>query len=371
MKSEYPEGKRIVICTSEFPPGPGGIGVHAYQLALFLSENDYSLTIQAASRDGFNSTKVDKSLPFLIKRYQANKGLGYRIINSFRFLLSIRKQADWVILSGSNQLLLTFLVKVISPAKTLIVIHGHEILMVTGIRKRILLSSLKLANKVVAVSEFSKKTLLQSGFNKPVSVIPNGISYKEFRGHDQVKGDSSSNGLILITVGSLTKRKGQHNVIKALPALLKVYRDVEYHLVGTPAGQQDLEELADQLEVKSYLRFHGVVNDSEKIRLLSLADIFIMLSENRPDGDVEGFGIAILEANQFGIPAIGSKSTGIEQAIKNNASGVLVNAKNESEIVRAVIEIKDNYQKYSMGSIEWAKKHDWKVVGEMYKKTMN
>ena len=42
-------------------------------------------------------------------------------------------------------------------------------------------------------------------------------------------------------------------------------------------------------------------------------------------GDVEGFGIAILEANALGIPAIGALGCGIEDAIENYSSGILIN----------------------------------------------
>ena len=38
----------------------------------------------------------------------------------------------------------------------------------------------------------------------------------------------------LITVGNLTQRKGQHNMINALPELLKKYPDLHYHCVGIP-----------------------------------------------------------------------------------------------------------------------------------------
>ena len=62
------------------------------------------------------------------------------------------------------------------------------------------------------------------------------------------------------------------------------------------------------------------------------ADIFIMLSQNDIKFDVEGFGIAILEANLLGIPAIGSRDTGIEDAIVHNETGKLVDPYSVEEI---------------------------------------
>mgnify|MGYP003346336418 CR=1 FL=1 len=47
----------------------------------------------------------------------------------------------------------------------------------------------------------------------------------------------------------------------------------------------------------------------------------MMLSERQPDGDIEGFGIAILEANYYGLPAIGASDCGIEDAIDEGNTG--------------------------------------------------
>ena len=87
-------------------------------------------------------------------------------------------------------------------------------------------------------------------------------------------------------------------------------------------------------------------------------DVFAMLSENQPDGDIEGFGIAILEANSFGLPAIGAKGCGIEDAISKE-SGVLVDGDNCEEILQALNFVLENKEVLSKGAREWAKNHSW------------
>ena len=91
-----------------------------------------------------------------------------------------------------------------------------------------------------------------------------------------------------------------------------------------------------------------------------------MLSENLENGDFEGFGIAILEAMSMGLPAIGSINTGIEDAISNHTSGVLVNSNNVEEIDNAVGEILENYSRYSKNAKEWSGKFNWNKVIEQY-----
>ena len=61
------------------------------------------------------------------------------------------------------------------------------------------------------------------------------------------------------------------------------------------------------------------------------SDIFVMLSEETTTGDVEGFGIAVIEANALGIPTIGTMGSGLEDAISDKITGFLVN-KNKKRV---------------------------------------
>ena len=46
------------------------------------------------------------------------------------------------------------------------------------------------------------------------------------------------------------------------------------------------------------------------------SDIFIMMSEMTESGDVEGFGIAIIEANSLGLPSIGTLGSVLKMLLK-------------------------------------------------------
>ena len=54
---------------------------------------------------------------------------------------------------------------------------------------------------------------------------------------------------------------------------------------------------AKKLNIQDNIVIHGALSDEELNKLLNKCKIFIMLSENLDNGDVEGFGIAIIEAN--------------------------------------------------------------------------
>ena len=170
---------------------------------------------------------------------------------------------------------------------------------------------------------------------------------------------------ILLTVGGVTPRKGQHRVIRALPEIIRSYPQACYHIVELPIYQKQFEELAIQCGVQEHIVFHGVCPTWEKLtEYYKAADLFMLLSENQKNGDVEGFGIVALEAGFFSLPVIGAKGCGIDDAIDDGRSGILVNGDNATEICNAMTKILADKSSFKQRSKVWAEQHDWNIVIE-------
>lgn len=353
---------RIGLIASEFPPGPGGIGAHAYNLARQLVIHCHQVVVFTTTRPEYPFLEFDNGQSYKIIRASVRNIPIARVFLLMARIWKFRERFDWFVLSGLSSLAVFPLVRLISRAPVLCVVHGHEVVMSKGLVRILVKGALLRADHVVTVSEFAKRILESNGIIRPITTIPNGVTVP--RGISI--RTANANKLVLITVGSLTKRKGQQNVLAALPEIAKKYGLVEYHIVGVPVEHDSTQAMAYRLGVADRVRFHGVVNPERRDALLRQSDIFLMLSENLPDGDVEGFGIAVLEANCFGIPAIGSKNTGVEQAINQGLSGCLVDARNSAEISEAIGLILEQYSKFSHGAIEWARQHDWKEIGGRY-----
>src|SRR5690606_30611145 len=99
---------------------------------------------------------------------------------------------------------------------------------------------------------------------------------------------------------------------------------------------------------------------------LKQGDIFMMLSKPGANGDVEGFGIVILEANAMGIPAIGAYGSGVEDAIVSGVSGHLISLGDTGALTHAIRDILENGQGYKQGARNWAKAHDWGIIVKQY-----
>ena len=152
----------------------------------------------------------------------------------------------------------------------------------------------------------------------------------------------------------------------ALPLLIDKYPDLEYHIVGIPTEKEYISNLSKDLGVFNHIIFHGKVSEKIKWKLLDSSSIFIMLSENTSYGDVEGFGIAILEANSLGIPSIGSKGCGIEDAINGGKSGILIDAHHPESVFYAVNKINKDYPEFSENAIRWSEKFRWNKIIKQY-----
>lgn len=362
--------KRILIISYEFPPNVGGIGNHAYNLAKSLSNEGYSVTVMAdimdVSREKLNDFTAKQN--FRLHWIRRKKIVLLSYIHRIFSAVTLSSKADKIICTGKFPLWLGLIIRSLSFKKELVaVVHGSELDLKSSLPRRLTFFALSKFNKIVAVSKYTQSHLpasLSPSIKK--RVIPNGINIEEFCQADNNSRGENCGNPALITIGSVTERKGQENVINALPELLSVYPDTKYHVIGKPVITEALTQKAESLEVGKAVQFYGAIDRREMLSKLSNANVKFMLSNHTADGDFEGYGISILEANAFGVPAIGSKDSGIADAIEHEKTGLLVNPYNSREVTSAVKTIMDNYSHFSENAKAWAVQHDWKKVVKEY-----
>lgn len=360
MKPHY------LIISSEFPPGPGGIGKHAYSIAKGLLHNGVNVSVVC----NMDYTSEDEISSFLNNNREINihrierKGLS-TYINRITKIVSLYKKYrfDKVILTGQFSLWMDLILKgIFKDVHTILIIHGSELNIGGGVKRALTKKSILKGDKVFAVSNYTRSLLQSKVDRQDIEVLPNGLNIEDWNVETVPyawKGYPK-----LLTVGSVTQRKGQHNIINALQQIRKTYPDVHYHIVGKYADGT-LKNLVQKSVLENHVTFHGKLSDADLRRAYKTADIFCMLSESDSRGDVEGFGIAILEANINGMPAIGSKGTGIEDAIASGKTGLLVDAHNPTEVSNAIDTVlKMDRALLTEQCVRWAKQHDWNQLAK-------
>ena len=107
----------------------------------------------------------------------------------------------------------------------------------------------------------------------------------------------------LITVSRFDKRKNHEKVIMALRNLKQIYPNIVYTCIGYGEEEENLKNLVKELDLEGQVMFFKDITNDLKNALIAKSDVFIMPSVIHKTS-VEGFGIAYVEAAQYGIPSI-------------------------------------------------------------------
>lgn len=358
--------KRALVISSEFPPLPGGIGNHAHHLSTYLQNSGCDVEVVTDFRSQERDSTFDQNHVCKVHRIKRN---ALTPINRLIKAFTVVKRNQAVICSGKFPLWTGGLLKVFFRNKKYIaILHGSEIRAGGTFSKALTQWSLNRFEKIIAVSNFTKERALKFQPNLQIDVINNGFEMFKSNSLDEkihIQGQPK-----IITIGNVTYRKGQHNVIKALPFLKKTFPEIHYHCIGIPTERNAFLKLALQLDVEKNITFHGALPETDLVAILKESDVFLMLSDVLENGDFEGFGIAILEANALGKPAIGSNNSGIRDAIKSGFSGELVDPKSNKEISDALMKILNNYDFYTANAIQWSTEFTWEKVGRKYREIL-
>ena len=357
--------KNILLVTSEFPPLPGGIGNHALHLSLHLQQKGYDVTVLADQRsvELQDDLNFDQTLAVKVVRIKRKKPALLTYLNRVGVAFKLIQNNEIILASGKFPLWIVALLSAVHRSKKyMAVLHGSELGAGGTLGVKATNWSLTRFKKLIAVSQFTKNLALKSAPKVDITVINNGFSPNRNAAAPVVKYANLS----LVTVGNVTFRKGQQNIIRALPLIQQYYPEVNYHIIGLPTEKESFLALAKSVKVEQAVVFHGALSDEALQQTVSASHVFLMLSDQLSNGDVEGFGIAVLEANDRNLPAIGSLNSGIADAIKDGYSGKLVNPHEPTEILNALQIILGDYEQYTVQAKKWSEHFYWETVIEAY-----
>jgi phosphatidylinositol alpha-1,6-mannosyltransferase len=148
----------------------------------------------------------------------------------------------------------------------------------------------------------------------------------------------------MLTVSRLDaneRYKGHDETLKALSLIIKDFPTLKYIIAGDGTDRARLEAFVNSLSLNDYVIFAGRVSDNELAQLYAVCEFFIMPSKEVKEAKklkIEGFGIVFAEAGACGKPVIGGKSGGIEEAVIDGITGLLVDT-NEHSIAEAITKL--------------------------------
>lgn len=174
----------------------------------------------------------------------------------------------------------------------------------------------------------------------------------EVEAYGRQRGICGSRKLRVITVGRQDGHKGTGLIVAGLNDLVKEGVDLHLDVVGDGPDLPRLKMIAAETNVEQQVAFHGKLNHSEVMSLLSECDLFCLLSES------EGFPKSLVEAFCCGLPAITS-SVSILRELVHKRAGLTISNREKKSIVLAITRIfgdRDAYRAYSKNALSMAKK---------------
>ena len=358
-----------LIITRAFPPELGGMQSLMWGLTKEMSKN-FMIKVFADYHE--RHKEFDKKENFSIER-----------VGGIKFLRKIRKAQliNEFLKENKVQGIIADHWKSLELIKTnkkkYCLIHGKEINHTKGssLNKRAI-KVLNNTEKVVANSEYTKNLVIDNGVNKDkVIVINPGVNLVQKinkRSLEKVESLLKIKTPRLITVSRFDKRKNHEKIIMALRNLKQQYPDIVYICVGYGDEEQSLKKLVKELDLSSQVMFFKDISDELKNSLLAKSDIFVMPSIIHKIS-VEGFGIAYVEAAQYGVPSLGGKDGGASDAIDHEKTGLICDGNNLDEIYSSLYSMIENKKYLELGknAKEYVSKFQWEKIVEEYKKILN
>jgi glycosyltransferase involved in cell wall biosynthesis len=184
------------------------------------------------------------------------------------------------------------------------------------------------ASGIITVSESLKKQMLSLGLTNTYSVIPNIVDEKLFT-ISTIKHDAAKAFNFIHISGLDNDQKNVNGIIKVFAKVHTGVPATTLTIVGNGAGISDLKTLAKSLNLESSVTFTGTKTGTDLVALVQYADAFVLFS------NYENLPCVMLEAMCCGLPVI-SATVGDIPAYINDANGLLIDAGNENELVRAM-----------------------------------
>ena len=267
----------------------------------------------------------------------------FQLINVYKTAKKLLRQEEFDLITVQDQYYLALIGRILAKKFKIgleLQIHGFE--KYSGLRKIIADFVIPRASAVRCVSQRLKKQLINEFGVKEekITIAPiynESIKFIKSKVH---KVDNEDNKFIFLTVGRLVAVKNIGLQIRAMAKLVESEKSkveskkIELWIVGDGPEKSNLKSKISKLKLENNVKLLGWQNNPEEF--YSQADAFLLTS------DYEGWGMAVVEAANYGLPIIMTNVGCAGELIENEKSGLVVPVNNQIKLEEAMIRIINN-----------------------------
>lgn len=349
--------RKTLLLTEIFPPTIGGSGRLFWEIISRLPADRFLVAAAdvpgAAECDRTHSHTVFR-LPMVIgdRGLRQWPSLKFYLRTAWRVKRLVKQHGIGLLVCGRNlpEGFVGYLVNKLCGVPFAFVSHGEDIGVTKTSREMTWMTRRVMRRTVGAIANsFNTRRMLLEDWAYPdakIHVIQPGVDASKFtpapadeRFHTEMGWAGRT---VLLTVGRLQKRKGHDMVIRSLPAVRARVPNVLYAIVGKGEEEPTLRALAAECGVTDAVQFLGAVSDETMTRCYQQCDLFVLANRTVGVGDIEGFGMVLLEAQACGKPVVAGDSGGTGETMRTPDTGRIVNCDGPDKLGELLMELLSN-----------------------------
>ena len=209
----------------------------------------------------------------------------------------------------------------------------------------------KNATLIVTISKYSLEKIQKyyAVDEAKVRIVPNGVDPEKFKPFEDQAAVKRQFGLgnepCVLFVGSLIPRKGLPFLVEAAKKIVKEYRETKFIIVGEGPLRNQLLKKLEAANLSGNFTFLGNVKEDMLPAVYNCADVFALPSIQ------EGQGIVLLEAQASAKPVVAFDVGGVNEALLNGETGLLVKRGSIDKLADAIMKLlSDTALREKMGS---------------------
>jgi glycosyltransferase involved in cell wall biosynthesis len=345
---------KILFISRAYPPTVGGIENHNYELAKWLGE--------IADVKIIANKKGKKFLPVF---------LPYFILRS----IFIAHKYDAILLGDGVLGIVGWFAGKINRKPVVCVVHGLDLTFTSWIYQKLWVGFfIKELDKLIAVGNETVRVGIEKGIPaEKIVFIPNGVDTEKNLvvatdiDLEKILGQDVENKKVILTSGRLAKRKGVAWFVRNV--MPRFAENIIYVVAGDGKDKENIQAAIKEAGMENRVIMLGYVTNEVRNILWNTCDVFVK-PNIKIDGDMEGFGISVIEAASCYLPVVASDIEGLRDAIKDGRDGFLVESANADAFAQKITSLLSD----DVARIQFGKQarqfvienYSWNIIAKKY-----
>ena len=342
--------KRTLIITLEFPPIVGGIATYVDQVASSLSSE--RVVVLAPKHNNAKDFDKKKAYKIIRKNLYFPPFFWPRWIRLFFQVWRIVKKEHIEVIHVHHILpvgYIAWIIKKLLHIPYIIFSHGTDIA-AAGAKKRKRFLALTVSLQAESIIVNSKNLSLRlltvlPRLSKKVRVVypcpdkdfftpPPKEEIEQLRHMYALEGKK-----VILSASRLDYGKGYSHLVRSMAEIVQDVPHIVWFIIGDGPKKKEVFASIIQHNLQNNVRFIGEVPHNEVKKFYYLADIFVLLTHPYR-GKEEGLGLVFLEAAAAGLPVIAGKSGGVEEAVIDKKTGMVIDVyQQHDQIKKSIISL--------------------------------